>query len=265
MVEHVSSCKREHPQGKYLIKGNPVVIHMYIYIYMCWWLFCLYMCFFDCKCKSLTRLRENIQQKTGHPPAHHSAANKYLSGSGWMRCIFVLLLFSKVLCFSVFTRVCSLIHATTQKGKAKTNKTQEKQTNKQQTFEKNKTTKIQDVLQPTTRPRINIFQVPAGWAVFFFIEGFLHCFVVLMFLCFCLLFLSCCMYKRNNSSKNNTKQKQHREKQTKQKYSSSSRNLKDIYSRPSGGLDVLYFCCCCFSPMFFVVCLLFFCFVWCFA
>ena len=23
--------------------------------------------------------------KRGHPPAHHSAANKYLSGSGWMK------------------------------------------------------------------------------------------------------------------------------------------------------------------------------------
>ena len=54
MTEHVSSCKREHPQGKYLIKGNPVVIYvlmvvMFVYV------------FFDCKCKSLNRLRENVK------------------------------------------------------------------------------------------------------------------------------------------------------------------------------------------------------------
>ena len=98
MIEHVSSCRREHPQGKYLINGNPVVICvllLYLFLHewsrydmiylnlsktnrekqkssrkvclvcfvfsrscLCCFLF-VYV-FFDCKCKSLNRLGENI-------------------------------------------------------------------------------------------------------------------------------------------------------------------------------------------------------------
>ena len=64
-------------------------------------LLCCYMCFFDCKCKSLNRLGENITTKqtqtvikqksleknikhrnTGYP-ALDPTGNKYFSGSGW--------------------------------------------------------------------------------------------------------------------------------------------------------------------------------------
>ena len=73
---------------------------------------------------------------------------------------------------------------------------------------------------------------------FVFLEGLLLFFCLF---CFCLVFLSCCMYKRSNSSKNKDN-KQPLIKTT--KYSSSSRNLRDIYSRPSGGLeDVLFVLC----------------------
>ena len=118
------------------------------------------------------RTTKNLRTKTkntGHP-AHHSTANKYLLGSRQMSCICCCLLyFSKVICvLFVFTKVCSLIHANTQKDQAKT-----------------KTTKIQDILQPTTRPRINISQVPAGCTVFVF---FVFLDVFLLFFCF-LLFL----------------------------------------------------------------------------
>ena len=71
------------------------LIYIYIYIYICF-----YMCFFDCKCKSFNRLRENIKT-TGHPPAHHSTANTYLSGSGWMICIFFFV-FLEGFCFFGF-------------------------------------------------------------------------------------------------------------------------------------------------------------------
>ena len=133
----------------------------------------------------------------------------------------------------------------------------------------------------TTRPQINICQVPAGWDVFLFLFVFLKgvlLFVVrlcLLFVsvCFCLVFLSCCMYKRNNSSKH----KQHKQtplRKTTNNYSSSSRNLRDIYSRSiwylfavgswAGYPVVLCVCvfvskvCCCFYV--FVVCVCVLCF-----
>ena len=136
-------------------------------VYVC--LFMLLYVFFDCKCKHLNRLGENIQTKqTGHPLAHHSTANKYLSRSGWMSCICVLL-FSKVFLVFVFTRVFVAYTCKHSKRLGKTRKQQEQQ-------------------QQTTH-----------------------------------------LWEKQN------------------KYSSSSRNLRDIYSRSSGGLeDVLYFwrvCC----------------------
>ena len=48
------------------------------------------------------------------------------------------------------------------------------------------------------------------------------------------------MYKRNNSSQNNKQQHTFEKHNQQHKYSSSSRNLRDIYSRSSGWLDVLY-------------------------
>ena len=39
------------------------------------------------------RTKHTKTQTTGHPPAHHTNANRYLSGSGWMSCIFFLFLF----------------------------------------------------------------------------------------------------------------------------------------------------------------------------
>ena len=79
------------------------------------------MCFFDCKCKSLKRLGENIKQteryikqttdklkekhknkhrNTGYP-AHEPTVNKYLSGSGWEFSIVFLFYFYLFLCFSL--------------------------------------------------------------------------------------------------------------------------------------------------------------------
>ena len=85
------------------------------------------------------------------------------------------------------------------------------------------------------------------------------CFSVVVSFCVCLVFLSFCMYERTTTIVNTKQTNNLRAKNKQTKYSSSSRNLTDIYSRPSGGLDVLYVCLCSFSMLFFVF-LLFFCF-----
>ena len=120
--------------------------------------------------------------------------------------------------------------------------------------------KKQDILQPTTRPRINISQVPAGWAVF---VCFSRRFCVLFVFTRVLFAYTCKSSKKQCKSKKvkrkTNKTKNIREEHIK-KYSSSSRNLKDIHSRSSGGLeDVLYLLFCCFFRRLFVV-LLFVCF-----
>ena len=142
MIEHVSSCRREHPQGKYLIKGNPVVIYVLMFVLL------LYVFCFDCKCKSLNRLGENINNQQNKQKSFQkninteiqdiqprtrprmniiSTANRYLSGSGWMSCICCLFVFLEGCLFCVFARVVSLIHAKAQKDNAKTTNTKEKQ------------------------------------------------------------------------------------------------------------------------------------------
>ena len=78
----------------------------------------------------------------------------------------------------------------------------------------------------------------------FFLKGFVV-FVFVCFFCFCcfgLVCLSFCMYQRNNSSEHQNNKQPQRQKQTKQKCSSSSRNLRDVYARSSGGLDVFNHC-----------------------
>ena len=53
MIEHVSSCKREHPKGKYLIKGKSSCYICFVVVVL------LLYVFFDCECKSLDTLGEN--------------------------------------------------------------------------------------------------------------------------------------------------------------------------------------------------------------
>ena len=127
----------------------------------------VYMSSFDCKCNNLNRLGENIN-KTGHPPAHHSTANKYLSGSGWMSCICLLLFFSKVFCLCVvLLELCRLYMQKLKKTRRKQKNNRKTHKQKQKNSKNNKTkTEIQDI-QPSTRPRINISQVPAGRFMFF--------------------------------------------------------------------------------------------------
>ena len=97
--------------------------------------FCFYMCSFDCKCKSLKRLGENLTKQTeinnnkteqleekhkqnnintGYP-ALDPTANRYLSGSGWEIYVFFLLfflcMFSFELFLNVFIRVFSIVNA----------------------------------------------------------------------------------------------------------------------------------------------------------
>ena len=152
-------------------------------------------CFVDCKCKSLNRLRENIKQ-TGHPPAHHSAANKYLSGSGWMSCIFVFDVFLRLVVF-VVTRVCSLTHAKAQKDNAK-----------RKASRKTKQQKIKLILPEFERYLFAVEWWAGGCPVFCCFCFYRRLFVVRLFCCFCLVFLSLCMYKRKTIV--NTKNKSSR-------------------------------------------------------
>ena len=190
---------------------------------MFWCVLCCYLCLFDCKCNSLNRLGENIQTKTkkkniktksfekninteiqGIQPRTQpriniiSTANKYLSGSGWMSCIFVVFVFLKgvLLLFCVYY---SLFRLYMQQLK-KTRQT------KENLREKQKTTK--HTARPAGTWKIYIRGRVVGWrmsCIFVFVVS-LMLFVVFLFVCFCLVFLSCCMYKRNNSSNN----KQHK-------------------------------------------------------
>ena len=124
---------------------------------------------------------------------------------------------------------------------------------------------IWDILQPTTRPRINIFlrfRLDELYLLLLFFSKVLLLFVCCSFVfCVCAQsVLSCCMYKRQNSSKNKQRQTT-LDTQLNETYSSSSQNLRDNSSWSSGRLDVLYLCCFSRRCFFVVVCCSFVCFV----
>ena len=108
------------------------------------------------KLKQTTRKRKNKQQKNekGHPPAHHSTANEYLSGSGWMSCICLFFLegFILFLCLLECVRLyMQKLEKTMQKQKEqqRKNKTKTKNKNKKRKKRKpsRKTKRIQ-LIQP---------------------------------------------------------------------------------------------------------------------
>ena len=131
-------------------------------------------------------LREtHTKINTGHP-AHHSTANKYLSGSGWMSCMFCfVVVFLKGFCCFLFTIMCSLIHAkilckNTQKYYAKTKKNtkpSQKQTNTGH--------------PPAHHSTANKYLSGSGWMtciVDFFYRRLFVCFCCyFVFVCFCSL------------------------------------------------------------------------------
>ena len=116
-----------------------IVVLLCLFSKFCFCCVCCYMYFVDCKCKSSNRLREN-RKTTGYHPAHHSAANKYLSGSGWMSCIVVLLFCSRS-CVVVILCLLELFRLYMQKLKQtrqQLQQTKEQQTKNTKTFENNK-------------------------------------------------------------------------------------------------------------------------------
>ena len=143
-----------------------------------------------------------------------------------------------------------------QKYYAKTLKNTMQKQRKTQNLHKNK--QIQDILQPTTRPRINISQVPAGWPVLliFFIEGCLFVFVVILCLCVFAVFVSVCMYKRKSCSKN--KKENLRGKHNKQTTNNNTGHPAGTWEIFIRGLVVGWMSCLClcflFSRRLFVVC-----------
>ena len=107
---------------------------------------------------SCTFLHENnIQTKTNNTgyPALDPTANKYLSGSGWEISVFLFL-------YMFFDCKCKSL-----KRLGENINNRKKLKNNRKTQRKTETTEIQDI-QPSTRPRINISQVPAGRFLFFF-------------------------------------------------------------------------------------------------
>ena len=147
------------------------------------------MCFFDCKCKSLSRLRENLlKEKTGHPPARHSTANKYLSGSGWMSCVFVC--FSRRLCLCVWFLLESFRVYMRKSSKRQCKNKKEKRNKKKTTFDKKKTKKKTEIQLIQPEPERYLFAVEwwaGGCPVCLFCFFYRRFVVVILFV----LFLPC--------------------------------------------------------------------------
>ena len=100
------------------------------------------------------------QNKNTGLPAHHSAANEYLSGSGWMSCICC---FSRrfSFCFLVcFYYSCFAYACNNSKDKARTNITKEQQN----TFDKNKNKNNKHTGHPPAHhSTANKYLAGSGW------------------------------------------------------------------------------------------------------
>ena len=160
---------------------------------------CCYSLFaYTCKsskgqCKKTKTSIKTKNKNTGHPPAHHSTANKYLSGSGWMSCIFLCFLVLSLrlcyLCFVVIVCVCCCIVFLSCCMYKRKN------------YSKNKKQKrLREKLKRSTAH-------PAGtWEIFIrgrVVGWRMSC----LFLCFRVVYLSCRIYNRKNTSKNIVKRK----------------------------------------------------------
>ena len=99
-------------------------------------------------------------------PTTRPRINFFQVSAGWAAFYCSLCFFLLFLCLlELFRLYMQKLNKTRQKQqKQKNNKTTQRKTNKQ--------TNIQDILQPTTRPQMNIFQVPAGWVFFLKISFF---------------------------------------------------------------------------------------------
>ena len=170
--------------------------------------------------KKLKKTRRNMTNSTNSKnintryPALDPTANKYLSGSGWEISVVVLLFCFPSSCFVLFMFVYMCFDckckSLKQVGEHITNNNTNKQKRNIQTQRNTETTEIQ-YIQPSTRPRINISQVPAGRFMFFFLCVLSVVCVYLRFVMFCCLFLSVvflfspsCFKLLHLQSKNNT-------------------------------------------------------------
>ena len=146
----------------------------------------------------------------------------------------------------VFTGVVVRLYIQQLEHTMQTQTTQAKHKQKQTNLRLNNTT--HNKYSSPSRNLKDIYSLPSGGLedVLYLLLS-LVCLECLFLLLFCLpSLLSFCMYKLNNYSTNKqNKQLNIRQQQTNKQYSSSSRNLKDVYSRPSGGLDVMYLCVVC--------------------
>ena len=114
--KHKTNTHKKHSRKKtqHTTNTGPPAHHFaevfFCFRLLCLCLFCLYLCFFDCKCKSLNRLGENIKQQqtnseklrehqknidTGSP-AQDPTANKYIRfrlGNNVFSCFNVLYIY----------------------------------------------------------------------------------------------------------------------------------------------------------------------------
>ena len=139
--------------------------------------------------KTNKNLREKHEKKQDIQPTTRPRMNISQVPAGWAVFVVCCCCSRRFCLFCVFTRV---VFAYTCKHSKRLGKNR---TTKSLREKQKKHTKIQDILQPTTRPRINISQVPAGWAVFVVLLFFskVCCFVLLIccFCCFCLVCVEC--------------------------------------------------------------------------
>ena len=147
------------------------------------------MCFFDCKCKSFNRLGENRKNRTCFSPPL-DREKKYLSGSGWMSCIFVCLFFSKVFCCCLFLLEFVRLYMqklTKTRQNKKRHKKNTKRKKKNKTFKKNlqekNTARAAGTWEMFIRGRVVGWWMSCIFVMFVFLEGrFVFSVVVCVFL-----------------------------------------------------------------------------------
>ena len=135
----------------------------------------------------------NNNANIGHPPAHHPTANKYLSGSGWMRCmLFVLGVSRRLFVVVLVTWVCSLIHATYLNYWTTTTHNTQQHTRANQQHNNKPSSKVNNththIGHPAHHPTANKYLSGSGWMRYIFVfvvfvSKVVCCYVVLLCCC----------------------------------------------------------------------------------
>ena len=176
MIEHVSSCRREHPQGKSSCYIRFVVVSIFIWVKQIWYDLLVFTRNKQGKPEIKQKsFEKNINNRNTGYPAQDPTANKYLSGSGWEIKFF-----------------CFLFSPETNREPHKNNR---KASSKNMKKHRNTGYPAQDL----TANKYHIFTRGGSWAGYPVFMFFWKLFVFLMFFlfkCFRLVYLSFCIYNR---------------------------------------------------------------------